>query len=297
MMSERAAPPAELGSGGVSRWMVEARAAELARLGELQRGSRPALELALSALDLTSLEGVDTPLSTAQLVSRAVRPSARASLPSVAAVCVSPLLVAPARRALEGSAVALASVVGAFPSGHSPLEVRLEEARRALGEGADELDMVLDRGALLSGRGARVYDEIAAMKELCQARVLKVIVETGELGAYDDVRAASLLAMRAGADFIKTSTGKSEPGARPASVLVMLEAIREHYRATGRRVGIKASGGIRTAAQALAYVVLVRETLGAAWLAPARFRLGASTLLSAVVAALEALPAAPRGAS
>jgi deoxyribose-phosphate aldolase len=196
----------------------------------------------------------------------------------VAAVCVYPNLVAVAKRALAGSPVKVASVATGFPSGLVPLELKLEEARRAVAAGADEIDMVIDRGAFLAGEVAKVADEIERVKQACGAAHLKVILETGELTTYDHVRRAAQLAMASGADFIKTSTGKIQPAATPGVVLVMLEAIRDFYLATGRKVGMKPAGGIRTTKQALHLLVLVKETLGDAWLTPERFRIGASTL-------------------
>jgi deoxyribose-phosphate aldolase len=204
-----------------------------------------------------------------------------------AAVCVYPNLVATAKRALAGSSVKVASVATAFPSGQSPLDVKLADVRRAVELGADEIDMVIDRGAMLSGDYAKVFDEIAATKEACGAAHLKVILETGELGSYDVVRKASEIGIAAGGDFIKTSTGKVQPAATPAVTLVMLEAIRDHYYATGRRIGMKPAGGVRTAKQSLHYLVLVKETLGDAWLTPDLFRFGASALLNDVLMQLE----------
>ncbi len=194
-----------------------------------------------------------------------------------------PTLVPVAKQALEGSTVRVASVATAFPSGLSPLSVKIEDTRRAVEMGADEIDMVIDRGAFLAGEHERVFDEIAEIKEACGEIHLKVILETGELGSYDNVRQASDLAMCAGADFIKTSTGKIQPAATPPVTLVMLEAIRDFYYLTGRRIGMKPAGGIRTAKQALHYLVLVKETLGDSWLTPELFRLGASTLLNDVL--------------
>jgi deoxyribose-phosphate aldolase len=207
--------------------------------------------------------------------------------PSCAAVCVYPKLVPVAKAALAGSRVLVASVATAFPSGLSPLDVKLADVRRAVELGADEIDMVIDRGAMLAGEHGAVFDEIAAVKEACGAAHLKVILETGELGSYDRVRKASQIAMLAGADFIKTSTGKIVPAATPPVTLVMLEAIRDFYYATGRRIGMKPAGGIRTAKQALHYLVMVKETLGDAWLTPDLFRFGASTLLNDVLMQLE----------
>jgi deoxyribose-phosphate aldolase len=192
-----------------------------------------------------------------------------------------------AKSALAGSEVKVASVATAFPSGQSPLEVKLKEVRRAVGFGADEIDMVIDRGAMLRGDYTRVFDEVAATKETCGAAHLKVILETGELGTYDVVRKASEIAIAAGGDFIKTSTGKVQPAATPAVTLVMLEAIRDHYCAMGRRVGMKPAGGVRTAKQSLHYLVLLKETLGDAWLTPDLFRFGASSLLHDVLMQLE----------
>jgi deoxyribose-phosphate aldolase len=183
--------------------------------------------------------------------------------------------------------VKIASVATAFPSGLSPLPLKLDDVRRAVEFGADEIDMVIDRGAMLAGDFRKVYDEIAATKEACAHAHLKVILETGELGSYDVVRHASDLAIAAGADFIKTSTGKVQPAATPAVTLVMLEAIRDHYYATGKRIGMKPAGGVRTAKQALHYLVIVKETLGDAWLDPDLFRFGASALLNDVLMQLE----------
>jgi deoxyribose-phosphate aldolase len=199
-------------------------------------------------------------------------------VPHVAAVCVYPNLVPVAKDALAGSGVKVASVATGFPAGLVPLPVKLDETRRAVAMGADEVDMVIDRGAFLSGGFTAVFEEIAAVKAACGPAHLKVILETGELETYDNVRKASHLAMAAGADFIKTSTGKVVPAATPAVVLVMLEAIRDHYFETGRRVGLKPAGGIRTSKQALHLLVLVKETLGDAWLTPDLFRIGASTV-------------------
>jgi len=202
-------------------------------------------------------------------------------------VCVYPKMVPVAKKALEGSTVKVASVATAFPSGLSPLEVKLADVRWAVEVGADEIDMVIDRGAMLSGEHHAVFDEIAAVKEACGRAHLKVILETGELGSYDVVRKASQIAMLAGADFIKTSTGKIQPAATPPVTLVMLEAIRDFYYVTGRRIGMKPAGGIRTAKQALHYLVMVKETLGDAWLTNDLFRFGASTLLNDVLMQLE----------
>jgi deoxyribose-phosphate aldolase len=192
-----------------------------------------------------------------------------------------------AKEVLRGSTVKVASVATAFPSGQSPLPVKLDDVRRAVDLGADEIDMVIDRGAMLTGDYAKVFDEIAATKEACAHAHLKVILETGELGSYDLIRKASELGIAAGGDFIKTSTGKIQPAATPPVTLVMLEAIRDHFYATGRRIGMKPAGGVRTAKQALHYLVILKETLGDAWLTPDLFRFGASALLNDVLMQLE----------
>ncbi len=267
--------------GSVEPVAAEARAAELAKRSIKRESKLYALELAIRCLDLTTLEGADTPGKVAALASKAIRPDpSDASIPHVAAVCVYPNLVPAAAARLAGTGVKVASVATAFPSGQAPLEIKLEETRRAIELGADEVDMVIDRGAFLSGRYAQVYDEIVRVKETCGDTLLKVILETGELGTYDAVRRASLLAMAAGADFIKTSTGKIAPAATLPVCLVMLEAIRDVLEETGRAVGLKAAGGVRTAKQAIQYLVLVHETLGPDWLTPERFRIGASSLLN-----------------
>jgi len=267
---------------------VEERAASLGKRS-LKKGAKVAgLRLAVRMIDLTTLEGNDTPGKVRQMCRKALIPwLSDPSIGPVAAVCVFPNLVPIAKRALAGSSVKVASVATAFPGGQSPLDVKLADARRAVELGADEIDMVIDRGAMLSGDYARVFDEIAATKEACGGAHLKVILETGELGSYDAVRKASEIGIAAGADFIKTSTGKVQPAATPAVALVMLEAIRDHYCASGRRVGMKPAGGIRTAKQSLHYLVLVKETLGDAWLTPDLFRFGASALLNDVLMQLE----------
>jgi deoxyribose-phosphate aldolase len=239
-------------------------------------------------MDLTTLEGKDTPGKVRQMCQKALRPlDSDGSLPTCAAVCVYPNLVPTAKEALRGSNVKVASVATAFPSGQSPLSIKLDDTRRAVELGADEIDMVIDRGAMLSGDYAKVFDEIAATKEACGPAHLKVILETGELGTYDLVRKASEIGIAAGGDFIKTSTGKIQPAATPAVTLVMLETIRDHFYATGRKIGMKPAGGVRTAKQALHYLVIVKETLGDAWLDPDLFRFGASALLNDVLMQLE----------
>ena len=270
--------------GSVDAVSAEARAAELAKRSIKKESKLYALELAIRCTDLTTLEGADTPGKVAALASKALRPDPLdPSIPPVAALCVYPNLVPAAVVRLRGTGVKVASVATGFPSGQYPLEVKLEDVRSAVALGADEVDMVIDRGAFLSGRYASVYDEIVRVKDACGDVLLKVILETGELGTYDNVRRASLLAMAAGADFIKTSTGKIPSAATLPVCLVMLEAIRDVHEETGRAVGFKAAGGIRTAKQAIQQLVLVHETLGPDWLTPDRYRIGASSLLNDVL--------------
>ena len=238
--------------------------------------------------DITTLEGRDTPGKIRQLAAKAMRPHpGDASIPAVAALCCYPDLVGVAKQALSGSAVKVASVATAFPSGRSWIEMKLAETRAAVAAGADEIDMVIDRGAFLSGRYMQVFEQIKAVKEACDDAHLKVILETGELETYDNVRRASVLAMAAGADFIKTSTGKVSPAATLPVTLVMFEAIRDFHRATGRVVGMKPAGGIRTAKEAVQYLVVLYETLGPRWMTPDLFRFGASSLLNDVLMQLE----------
>jgi deoxyribose-phosphate aldolase len=270
-----------LARAAVDRVGVEERAASLAKRSIKKASKVAALHLAVAVMDLTTLEGQDTPGKVEALCSKARRPDpADPGVPPVAAVCVYPTLVPVAKRALAGSPVRVASVATAFPSGQASLRVRLADVADAVEAGADEIDMVINRGAFLSGRYREVFEEIVAVKEACGGAHLKVILETAELGTFDNVRRASVLAMTAGADFIKTSTGKVQPAATLPVTLVMLEAIRDFHDRTGRMVGMKPAGGIRTAKQAIQYLVLVNETLGADWLTPERFRLGASTLLN-----------------
>ncbi len=258
---------------------VEERAASLGKRSIKKSAKQAGIRLAISMLDLTTLEGKDSAGKVHQLCQKAIHPlPGDATVPHVAAICVYPNLVPVAKAALSGSGVRVASVSTGFPAGLVPLPVKLEETRRAVAMGADEIDMVIDRGAFLSGEYASVFEEIAAVKDACGPARLKVILETGELETYDNIRKASHIAMAAGADFIKTSTGKVAPAATPGVVLVMLEAIRDHYFESGRRIGMKAAGGIRTSKQALALLVLVKETLGDAWLTPELFRIGASTV-------------------
>jgi deoxyribose-phosphate aldolase len=270
--------------GSIDQVAVEARAGELAKRSIKKDAKLFALDLAIRCMDLTTLEGSDTPGKVAALCSKAIRPDpSDGDLPSVAAVCVYPNLVPTAVERLKGSGVKVASVATAFPSGQSPLDAKLDEVRWVVEHGADEVDMVIDRGAFLSGRYAKVYDEIVRVKEACGDAHLKVILETGELGTYDNVRRASLLAMAAGGDFIKTSTGKLPSAATLPVALVMLEAIRDVHEETGRVVGFKPAGGIRNAKQAIQHLVLVHETLGPDWLTPDRYRMGASSLLNDVL--------------
>jgi deoxyribose-phosphate aldolase len=270
--------------GSVDAVAVEERADSLARRSIKREAKLFALDLAVRMMDLTTLEGQDTPGKIAALCSKAVRPDpSDVTVPSVAAVCVYPNLVPTAVERLRGSDVRVASVATGFPSGQTTIEVKLAEAREVVEMGADEVDMVIDRGAFLSGRYAKVYDEIVRVKEACRPAHLKVIVETGELGTYDNVRRASLLAMAAGADFIKTSTGKLPSAATLPVTLVMLEAIRDVFEETGRKVGMKPAGGIRQAKQAVQYLVQLHETLGVEWLTPDLYRFGASTLLNDVL--------------
>jgi deoxyribose-phosphate aldolase len=269
------------GLPGVDAVGAEARAAQLAIRSIKREAKLWALDLAIRATDLTTLEGADTPGRVRSLCAKALRPDPDdADVPPVAAVCVYPDLVRVAARQLAGSPVRVASVATAFPSGRASLDVKLADTRGAVADGADEIDMVIDRGAFLAGRYGQVADEIAAVKEACGEAHLKVILEAGELATYDNVRRASWLAMLAGADFIKTSTGKVSPAATLPVVLVMLEAVRDFHAATGRAVGVKAAGGIRTAKDAIRYLVLLHETAGPDWLTPERFRFGASSLLN-----------------
>ena len=265
----------------VDQVALEERAAALGKRSIKKATKAFGIRLAISMCDLTTLEGKDSPGKIRQMCAKAVRPDpADLSVPSVAAVCVYPDLVAIAKRALAGSTVKVASVATAFPSGRSPLPMKISDVKRAVSAGADEIDMVIDRGAFLSGDLRKVFDEIAAVKEASGEAQLKVILETGELETYDNVRRASDLAIAAGADFIKTSTGKVLPAATPPVTLCMLEAIRDHWLATGVKIGMKPAGGIRTSKQALHYLVLVKETLGADWLTPDLFRFGASSLVN-----------------
>ena len=258
---------------------VEERISRFTKRSIKKESKQIALKMALSMVDLTTLEAKDTPGKVKQLCTKAMYPHASfPDVPSVAAVCVYPNLVKVAKTALQGSNVKVAAVATAFPSGMSTRKVKLEETKWAVGEGADEIDMVISRGHFLAGEYGFVYDEIAAVKEACGNAHLKVILETGELSTLDNVRRASDLAMHAGADFIKTSTGKIQPAATLPVTLVMLEAIRDFYYETGKLIGMKPAGGIATAKLALQYLVVLRETLGNDWMNADMFRFGASAL-------------------
>ncbi len=267
---------------------VNERAARFQARSIKKESKIEALHMVLSMIDLTTLEGQDTPGKVRQLCQKALHlHDALPNLPHVAAVCVYPTMVGVAKQALGDVGINVASVATAFPSGMSPRQIKLEETRIAVEEGADEIDMVISRGAFLQGEFGYVFDEIAAIKEACGDAHLKVILETGELGTLDRVRRASVLAMHAGADFIKTSTGKIQPAATLPVTLVMLQAIRDHYAETGRMVGMKPAGGISSAKLAVHYLVMLRETLGTAWMTPEWYRFGASSLANDVLMQLQ----------
>ncbi len=291
------------GLPGVDQVGAEARAAALRTRSIKTTAKAWAIDLAIRMVDLTTLEGADTEGKVRALCAKARHPDPTdLRCPSVAAVCVYPSMVATAAEAVAGTGIHVASVATAFPSGQAPLSVKLADTKAAVADGADEIDMVINRGAFLAGRYLEVYEEIAAVKQACGDAHLKVILETGELATYDNVRRASWLAMLAGADFIKTSTGKVQPAATLPVTLVMLEAVRDYREftsgssrssreftsgssgsgreQTGRQVGVKPAGGIRTSKDAIAYLVLVNETAGEDWLDPDWFRFGASTLLN-----------------
>lgn len=263
---------------------VEERVARLAARSIKKESKVKGLTLALSMIDLTTLEGKDTPGKVEQLCRKALQPcSDLPELPSVAAVCVYPTHVRSAKKILKGSSVKVASVASGFPSGNASAEVKLKDVAFAVSEGADEIDMVISRGEFLKGNHNYVFDEIASIKQTCGHARLKVILETGELGSLDNVRRASDLAIAAGADFIKTSTGKIQPAATPAVTLVMLETIKDHFLKTGRMIGMKPAGGISTAKTALQYLVMVYETVGGAWMNNGWFRFGASSLANDIL--------------
>ncbi|MBD5633857.1 MAG: deoxyribose-phosphate aldolase [Candidatus Eremiobacteraeota bacterium] len=257
--------------------MLESRAAMLAKRSIKADAKRSGIDIAIACMDLTTLEGKDTPQKVRGLCARGIAPGQGA--PSVAAICVYPNLVPAAVLAVSGSSVKVASVATAFPSGLSPLDVKLREVLDAVAAGAHEVDMVIDRSLFLRGCYDAVLDEIVAVKAACGSARLKVILEAGELGSYRAIRLACDLALEGGADFVKTATGKIGISSTPAIALLMCEAIRDHARATGREAGLKLAGGIRTTKAALGYLALVNETLGTAWLVPERFRIGASSLL------------------
>jgi deoxyribose-phosphate aldolase len=264
---------------------AEARAAMLATRSIKTSSKAWAIDMAISMVDLTTLEGADTPGKIKTLCAKAVRPDPTDStVPSVGAICVYNDMVKIARIELDligGHSVPVAAVATAFPSGRATLAVKKIDTQDALDAGASEIDMVIDRGAFLSGRLMEVFEEIRIIKELCADKAhLKVILETGELVTYDNVRKASYLAMLAGADFIKTSTGKVAPAATAPVVLVMLEAVRDYFALTGNKIGVKPAGGIRTTKDAIKQLVLVKETAGDQWLTPDLFRIGASALLN-----------------
>ena len=286
-------PPGPLGSvlgrqTAVDQVGIELRVESLKRRSIKKASKLWALDLAIRMMDLTTLEGRDTPGKIRAMCAKAIRPQpGDPSIPSVAAVCVYPALIADAKDALKGSGVKVASVATGFPSGQTFRDIKVAEVKAAVAAGADEVDMVIDRGAFLSGDYPTVFDEIVEIKDACGDVHLKVILETGELGTFDLVRRASILAMAAGADFIKTSTGKIQPAATLPVTLVMLEAIRDFEKATGRLVGMKPAGGIKTAKEAIQYLVVLYETLGPRWMTPDRFRFGASTLLNDVLMQIE----------
>ena len=263
---------------------IEERAARFTKRSIKKETKVSGLKLVLNMIDLTTLEGKDTPGKVQQLCYKAKHPhDALPGLPTVAAICVYPSMVKIAKKALEGSEIKVASVATAFPSGQAPRDVKIRDTKFAVNEGADEVDMVISRGKFLAGEYNYVFDEIASTKEACGPARLKVILETGELVTYDKVRRASDIAMHAGADFIKTSTGKVQPAATMPVTLVMLEAIRDFYYDTGKMIGMKPAGGISKSKLALHYLVMVNEVLGEAWLDNHWFRFGASSLANDVL--------------
>jgi deoxyribose-phosphate aldolase len=286
--STEIAPRVELSSviiRPVDAHALASRAAELGRRSIKGASQAAAHDLIIACMDLTTLEGSDTPERVRALCGRARHPDpADPACPQVAAVCVYPALVATAAAAVRGTGIHVASVAGAFPSGQSDLAGRLTEIRGAVADGADEIDIVMDRGLFLAGRYGECYEAISEARDACGGAHLKTILEVGELGSLDAVRRASMLAMAAGSDVIKTSTGKIPSAATPAVALCMAEAIRDFAHQTGRPVGLKLAGGIRTSKQAIGYLVIVNETLGPDWVTPDRFRFGASSLLNDVVA-------------
>jgi deoxyribose-phosphate aldolase len=275
--------------GPVDQAGIEERVAKYTTRSIKKSSKLFGLRLAVGMVDLTTLEGKDTPGKVASLCRKALRPHDAPDIPQVAAVCVYSAMVKHAAKHVKGTPVRIASVATAFPSGQAPLKIRLAEVRQAVAEGADEIDMVINRGAFLAGELALVQDEISAVLDACGGATLKVILETSELETYDHIRAASFLAMRVlrPGDFIKTSTGKTSANATLGNNQVMLEAIRDHFLATGVEIAMKPAGGIRTAKQALQFLIAVKETLGDAWLNNRRYRFGASALLNDLLRQLE----------
>lgn len=276
--------PTKFTSPTIDKVGVHERASRLMSRSIKKEAKMTALFMALSMIDLTTLEGSDTPAKVRQLCNKAMHlHDVRPGLPNVAAICVYPTMVGVAKEALEGTDINVASVATAFPSGQTTSDIKIADVKFAVSEGADEVDMVISRGKFLQGEYNFVFDEIAAIKEACGEAHLKVILETGEIGTLDQIRKASDIAMHAGADFIKTSTGKISPAATPQVTLVMLEAIRDFYYATDKMIGMKPAGGIRKSKQAIQYLVMVRETLGDAWLTNTMFRFGASSLANDIL--------------
>jgi deoxyribose-phosphate aldolase len=269
---------------GVDAVAAEERAASLAKRSLKKEAKVWGLHLAIRMIDLTTLEGKDTRGKVIALCNKAIRPDpSDPEIPHVGAVCVYPSMVPFVKKALQGSGVLTAAVATGFPSGQTSTAIKLQETRETVAAGADEIDMVIDRGAFLSGNYQKVFDEIAEVKEACGPAHLKVILETGELANYDQIRKASLIAMYAGGDFIKTSTGKAPTNATLANTLVMLEAIRDFHHVTGKRIGMKPAGGVSNAKLALSYLVVLYETLGSEWMTPDLFRIGASALLNDIL--------------
>ena len=275
--------------GSVDQVGVEERVAKYTTRSIKKASKLWGLKKAVSMVDLTTLEGKDTPGKVASLCQKALHPHENPDIPTVAAVCVYPAMVRHAKKHVTGTGVKVASVATAFPSGQAPLKTRLAEVRAAVADGADEIDMVINRGAFLAGEFGEVQDEISAVVEACGAAALKVILEVSELETYDNIRAASFIAMRVirESDFIKTSTGKTSLNATLANNQVMIDAIRDFYLDTGISIGMKPAGGIRTAKQALQFLIAVKETLGDAWLTNTRYRFGASALLNDLVRQIE----------
>ncbi len=269
------------GLSGVDKVGVEERAAKLATRSIKTTAKKEGIDLSIRMIDLTTLEGMDTKGKVKTLCAKARRPDPLDnSVPSVAAVCVYSDLVSIAKENLTGTNIKVAAVATGFPAGRVSLAAKLQDTNDAVSQGADEIDMVIDRGAFHEGRFFDIYEQILTIKEACKSAHLKVILETGELKTYDNVKKASWIAMLAGADFIKTSTGKVQPAATLPVTLVMLQAINEFERATGKIIGMKPAGGIKTTKDAMKYLVLVKETLGDRWLTPDLFRFGASSLLN-----------------